>query len=69
MFKCDLAKIFFTFKFSFLGFSNPIHKTKLGLQIGGRLLISNHVNESLWLANQTWNNSQIIFIIIFSSRS
>jgi hypothetical protein len=69
MLKCDLAKTFFTFKFSFLGFSNPIHKTKLGLQIGGRLLIANHVNKSLWLANQTRNNNQIIFITIFSSRS
>jgi hypothetical protein len=41
----------------------------LGLQIGGRLLTANDVNESLWLANQTWNNNQIIFITIFSSRS
>jgi hypothetical protein len=69
MLKCDLAKIFFTFKFNFLGFSNPTHKTKLGLQIGGRLLRANHVNESLWLANQTWNNNKIIFITIFSSKS
>jgi hypothetical protein len=47
MLKCDPAKIFFTFKFGFLVFSNPIHKTKLGLQIGGRLLTANDVNESL----------------------
>ncbi len=27
-------------------------KLKLGLQIGGRLLIANHLDQSLWLANQ-----------------
>ncbi len=44
---CDLAKIFPTSKFSYLLFSNPTCKLLLGLQIGGRLLIANHLGQSL----------------------
>jgi hypothetical protein len=50
-------------------FATPAIKLKLGLQIGGRLLITNHLNQSLWLANQkTGNSSQIIFITLFCHR-
>jgi len=37
----------FTSKFSYLLFSSPTHKIKIGLQIGGRLLIANHLHQSL----------------------
>jgi hypothetical protein len=40
-----------TSKFSFF-FSTPPIKLKPGLQIGGRLLISSQLDESLWLTNQ-----------------
>jgi hypothetical protein len=45
---CEPGEIFLTSKFSCLVFSNlaPI-KLKLGLQIGERLLIENHLNQSL----------------------
>ncbi len=33
-------------------FPNPPIKLKLGLQIGGRLLIAKHLDQSLWSANQ-----------------
>jgi hypothetical protein len=34
-------------------FPNPTYiKLKLGQQIGGRLLIANHLDKSLWLVNQ-----------------
>jgi hypothetical protein len=33
-------------------FASPPIKLKLGLQMGGRLLIANHPNQSLWLADQ-----------------
>jgi len=36
---------------------------KLQLQIGGKLLIAIHLNQSIWLSNQ---NSQIVFITFFS---
>jgi hypothetical protein len=66
---CDLAKIFPTSKFSYLLFSNPTCKLLLGLLIGGRLLIANHLGQSLELVNQkTGSKSQIIFITLFSSR-
>jgi hypothetical protein len=48
----DLAKMYFTSKFSYLHFSNPTYKLKLRPQIGGRLLITNHLKQSLWLVNQ-----------------
>ncbi len=49
---CDLAKIFFTSTFSYFVFYNPIIKLKLGQQIGGKLLIANHLEQSVWWANQ-----------------
>jgi hypothetical protein len=33
-------------------FSNPTHKTKTGLQVGSRLLIATHLNQSSYLGNQ-----------------
>jgi hypothetical protein len=39
-------------RFSYLLFPNLTHKTKLGLQIGGRLLIANHLDQSNLLAHQ-----------------
>jgi hypothetical protein len=45
----DPTKIFLTWKISYLVFCNT---KKLGLQIGGILLIANHLDQSLWLANQ-----------------
>jgi hypothetical protein len=35
-------------------FANPLMKLKLRLQIGGRLLIANHLDQSLRLAHQKW---------------
>jgi hypothetical protein len=44
---CDLAKIFFTSKFSYFLFYNPIIKLKLGQHIGGKQLIANHLDHSV----------------------
>ncbi len=33
-------------------FSNPTHKTKTGTEIGGRLLIATHLDQSNYLTNQ-----------------
>ncbi len=44
--------IYINSKFSFLFFCNPIHKTKIGLQILGKLLIATHPDQSNYLANQ-----------------
>jgi hypothetical protein len=50
---CDPAKKKFSHpSLVILLFSNPAHKTELGLQIGGRLLIANHLDQSLRLPNQ-----------------
>jgi len=46
------CQMFLTSMFSYLLFSNPTHKTKIGLQIGGKLLISKHLHQPLQLANQ-----------------
>jgi hypothetical protein len=43
------ANIFLTCKFSYLLFSNPT--LKLGLQVGGRVLVPTHMNQSNYLAN------------------
>jgi hypothetical protein len=50
---CDSQNIFFTSKFSHLLFSNPTHKPENGManRCGG-LLIANHLDQSLWWANQ-----------------
>jgi hypothetical protein len=44
---CAHRKIFFTSKFSYGLFCNPTNKLKLGQQIGGGLLITNHLEQSL----------------------
>jgi hypothetical protein len=47
------CKIFLISKLSYLLFCNPTHQTEAGtVQIGGKLLIANHLDQSLWLANQ-----------------
>jgi hypothetical protein len=38
--------------FSYQRFSNFTHKLKLGRQVGGRLLIATHLEESNYLPNQ-----------------
>ncbi len=40
--------MFHTSKFSYLFFQTPPLKQKRGLQIGGRLLIAKHLDQSLW---------------------
>jgi len=49
---CDLAKIFLTSIFSYLLFTTSRVKVKRGLQIGGRLLVAPHLEQSNYLANQ-----------------
>jgi hypothetical protein len=44
--------MFFTSKFSYLLFRNPTHKTEIGQQIRGKLLIAIHLDQSLRWANQ-----------------
>ncbi len=44
---CDIAKIFFTSRFSYFLSYNPIIKLKLEQQIGGGLLIANHLDQSV----------------------
>jgi hypothetical protein len=48
----DHEKIFLTSKFYLLTFSNPPISLKMGLQMGGRLLIATHLDQSNYLANQ-----------------
>ncbi len=48
---CDPAKIFLTFKFSYLLFCNPTHKTETGTANRWELLIANHL-DNIWLANR-----------------
>jgi hypothetical protein len=51
--KCDFATIFLTHKFSYLLLSNPPIRLKVGLQKGiDYLLITNHLDQSLCLANK-----------------
>jgi hypothetical protein len=47
MLTMGLAKVFLTSKFGYLTFCNPAHKTETDTgqrQIGGRLLIANHLD-------------------------
>jgi hypothetical protein len=50
---CDFAKLFFTSKFSSILFSHPIDKIETGTtkQKGERLLMANHLDQSLWCTN------------------
>jgi hypothetical protein len=49
----DRTKIFLTSKFSYLLFHNPTHRTETGTAKRSEvLLIANHLDESLWLANK-----------------
>jgi len=51
---CNPTKIFLTSKFNslLLFFPTPCIKLKMRVQIGKRLLIANHPDQSLWLTNQ-----------------
>jgi hypothetical protein len=50
---CESAKKILTSKFSYTRFfPTPRIKLKLGLQIGGRLLIPTHLDQSKYVANQ-----------------
>jgi hypothetical protein len=63
---CDPAKIFLTSKFSNLLFPTPAIKLKLGLQIGGKIRIATHLDQSNYLANQ----QQVLgFAVPFTSLS
>ncbi len=67
-----LEKYFSHLSCSYLLFSNPI-KLKLGLQIGGRLQIATHLNQSNYLANQEQGvvskYSLTVFIRLFQGSS
>jgi hypothetical protein len=61
---CDPAKAFQASKFVFL-----IQKTETGAANMWELLIANHLDQSLWLANPKQGSaSQIISITLFCSR-
>jgi len=50
---CDPAQIFLTSKFSYdVFFGNPLNKTETGTAYMWELLIANHLDESLQLANK-----------------
>ncbi len=66
-----LQKYFFTSKFSYalFFFATPPIKVKLGQQIGGGLLIANHLDQSLWWANQKyWVAVRSYLLHSFTSR-
>jgi len=44
----------------------PPRKLNLGLQIDGRLLIANHLDQSLWLANQKQGAAIKSYVLHFS---
>jgi hypothetical protein len=48
----DPAKIFLTSKFHYLLVCKPTHKTETRTANRGELLITNHLDQSLWLPNQ-----------------
>jgi hypothetical protein len=49
---CDSAKMFLTFKFSYLLLCKPNYKTERETTNMWKLLIANHLGQSLCLANQ-----------------
>jgi hypothetical protein len=50
-------------------FSTPHVKLTPGVQIGGRLLIANHLDQSLWLANRGVAVKSYILYLFISVRS
>jgi hypothetical protein len=48
----DSTKIFLTSKFTYLLFCNPSHRTETGTAKRSEVLIANHLEQSLWLANK-----------------
>jgi len=68
--ECDLTKIFFTSKFSYLLFCNPTHKTETRFNVfRGGLLVANHLNLSVWWANKKHSKKQSdqIYYTLFCS--
>ncbi len=60
------CKMFFTSKFTYLLFCNPNIKRKLRQQKNEGLLIANHLDQSLWWANQKrWSESDHICYTLF----
>ncbi len=61
---CDPAKKQFTSKFSYvLSFAMPPIRLKRGEQIGGVLLITNHLDQSLWWANKKHSQAVRSYLI------
>ncbi len=44
---------------------DPIHKTKQGLKIGGKLLVANHLDQSLWLTHYKQGASARSYLLHF----
>jgi hypothetical protein len=63
---CDPSKMFSRPSLVIYSFATPI-TLKLGQQMGGRLLIGNHLEQSLWRANQKlwWSSVRSLFITLF----
>jgi hypothetical protein len=54
----DPAKKILTSKFNYLRFCNPTHKTETMTANRWELLIANHLDQSLWMANQKNKDQQ-----------
>jgi len=66
---CDPAQIFLTSTFTYLLFSNPIHKIEMGIASMWEPLIANPPGIIIMIGqSKTGCSSQIIFITLFSSR-
>ncbi len=61
---CDPAKIILTSKFSYSLFSNPPLKLRLGLPIGGTLLITNQLANYYYWSIRRGSSGQIVFIAL-----
>ncbi len=61
------CKYIFHIQFSFFSFCNPTHKTetRTAMQTGGTLLITTHLDQSLWWANEKYWPSDHIYYTLF----
>jgi hypothetical protein len=65
---CDLAKMFFTSKFSHLVFSNPANKTETGTPNRWGTTNSKPLGPIIMMGqSETLSSSQITFITLFSA--
>jgi hypothetical protein len=64
---CGPAKIFSTSNLVFFFFCNPTHKTetRTAKQTGGTLLITTHLDQSLWWAKEKYWPSDHIYYTLF----